>query len=91
MSILITVTHRTVEHTDPDAAGFVDGWWWTVETDHGLFESATPTKEQSEKYARGIVASHHPDVDPDDIEVVYGDELHPRRKDEARVEKLRAA
>jgi hypothetical protein len=56
MPALITITHRTVEHADPKAAGFVNGYWWTLSHDNPLYpayvESASPTAQASELYAR---------------------------------------
>lgn len=89
---LITITHRTVEHTDPDAAGFVDGYWWTVTDEsergkqYGRIESAAPTAELAEGYARQVATDHgYPD---ELIDVVVDGKLLKRKGDEKRVEKL---
>ncbi len=85
---LITITHRTVEHHDPDAAGFVDGFWWTVTTDDGLpyVESASASADDSETFAREIARGRG--CMDDDITVVSDDRLLKRKGDEARVEAL---
>lgn len=31
MACTITLTKRTIDHEDAEAAGFTDGYWWTVD------------------------------------------------------------
>ena len=49
---------RTVEHTDPDAAGFTKGYVWTVTDRLGEFSSACATKDEAVEYALGVARSH---------------------------------
>lgn len=92
MPALITITHRTVEHTDPEAAGFTDGYWWTLSHDNPLFpaytESAAPTAEQSEAYACALAETYG--FTDDSITVASDDNLLKRRGDEKRVKALTA-
>jgi hypothetical protein len=90
MRCLVTITHRTVEHTDPEAAGFVDGYWWTVSpTSVGLVESATASTEASEACARLVAEAH--EYHPDDVDIVKGLDLMSRVADENRVAQMVAA
>lgn len=90
MPALITITHRTVEHNDPDAAGFINGFWWTLSHDNPLFppyiESASATAEESEAFARGVADIYG--FADEDITVVSDNKLLKRKGDEARVEAL---
>lgn len=85
MRALITITHRTVEHNDPEAAGFVNGYWWTLTDDSpfGYVESASASAEVSEEFARGI--AHSRGYTDDEVTVVIDGKLLKRKGDEARV------
>jgi hypothetical protein len=86
---LITVTHRKVEHNDPEAAGFTDGYWWTFTDEHvirGLVprpESATAAYDDALAIARDVaLALGYGDLE---IDLQDGDELLDRADDETRV------
>lgn len=88
MRSLITLTHRTVEHTDPEAAGFTDGFWWTITSPHhpvGYIESAAATRDAAEAFARAALPDS---VRAEDIDVLGEDELMARAADEQRVASL---
>lgn len=89
MPCLITITHRTVEHNDPEAAGFTDGYWWTLTTDDELpnAESAAATAEAAEEFARRC-AQGRGYLEEDDITILTEGKLLKRKADEARVEAL---
>lgn len=85
----ITITHRSVEHTDPDAAGFVDGYWFTVSDHFGLVESACATADKARAFA--VDVAHRHGYADDQIAVVEDLKLLGRGADEARVERMIAS
>lgn len=91
MRYLITLTNRIVEHNDAQAAGFgiddsgVDlggGYWWSISSadDDHYVQSAAPTRELAEEYARRALPPHATSVD-----VRVEGELARRPVDEQRV------
>lgn len=82
MNAFVTLTHRSIEHTSPDAAGFVDGWWWTSTTDAGRFESGAATADAAEASARAYTERSMPGSD---VIVFRAADLMGRAEDEARV------
>lgn len=51
----ITVTRvKEIEHNDPDAAGFTDGYRWRVVDHLGTVESYAPTKAEAQAAAEAV-------------------------------------
>lgn len=52
---------RTIEHDDPDAAGFTRGYWWEVDTgtdEFGTIASGCETREEAVDRARAVAQAH---------------------------------
>lgn len=56
----IEITQRLIDHHDPDAAGFTQGWWWRVETPLGVFESGAATKAEAQAAAEAAAGPYRP-------------------------------